>query len=270
MAKIGSRFVEHCKLFEAVGLLILLVAWGLSWNSVQRWQNADDAYQGSVASFNDATDKATADLLIAYEGAVTRATAGLAIDYSQPGAAVRAAWHSAEVRHLALLQVFNDYARAGQMIKLSMDAAQREDLRVPLPLDSLNDYRERVRIALLPSIDLAKGSFKNQFPTEEEFSLEQAAQANEAVSLLLSKRFDVVNQVASGIRAERRKASRFYQIAYCIGGILLVVGKILEDRRNNRPPVSQVAQPAAVGATASLAEEVARPASAEQQPSGVA
>lgn len=266
MPKIGSWLSDHCKLFEALGLLILLVAWGLSWNSVQRWQSADDTYQGSVASFNDATDKATADLLVAYESAVTRATASSAIDYSQPDAVVRAAWRSSEVRHLALAQAFNGYARADQMIRLAIDAAQREDLHVPLKLDRLDAHRERVRVALLPSIDLAKGSFKNQFPTEEEFSLEQAARVNEAVSLFLSKRFEVVNQVGSAIRAERSNASRSYRLAYCIGAVLLVAGKLLEDWRNNRRPVSQAAQPAAAEAEVALSGEVATPVSADQQP----
>jgi hypothetical protein len=219
------------KLWEAIGLLVILLAWGLEWRSVRKWEDAYNVYWRFLITFNQAAYTGEDQLARKFELAINRSVQHSELNLHDPFSAYSAAWEHAEVRQLWFNQSMFAVETLGEFAKNISQMAKRYGLREPPALSSLEDRRLKLLEELKRVIDPnSLTSSVPPVPTVMSVPVARAAQFRGDIRKLVSASIAPLNELGDAIELKGRSSSRYYAVAFLFGSLILVAAKTTEWR----------------------------------------
>jgi hypothetical protein len=222
------KVFKHFKLFEGIGLTLILLSWGANWYSVRRWGDIESSYWRFIETFHRATDDASDDIGQKLQFAISRAVGAKEIDYSKPDGAYIASWYSAEVRKLWLASATNGFYKADNTLREVIKVSNEQALAVDINLSQLNTLREEARGSLAILIDPEKGAMARQVPSDKDITPFDAVKIDNKVRAFNAAMTQPINEIGQAIKASKNDSSKIYVIIFVFGTIFVVSAKIFE------------------------------------------
>jgi len=214
---------------EAIGLLLVLIAWGLEWQSVKKWDNAYENYVRFVTSFNQAIYAADDQFARQFEFAVNRSVQQIKLDPHDRFSAYKKAWEYAEVRQLWLEQFLLELKGLEELSKNISEMSARYGLSVPLTLKSIENGRAQLQNGLRELVH--PDDMSSQSPRifgSTAISFEHTLKLRRKVRELVSASIAPLNELGEAMRLKSGSASKLHGLLFLLGSLLLVGAKLME------------------------------------------
>ena len=220
---------KSSKFWEAIGLLLILVAWVLEWQSVRKWDEAYNVYWKFFTTFNQAIYTADDQVGRQFQFAISRSVQQIKLDPYDPYTAYRAAWGYAEVRKLWFEQCMLEVRGVEEFMKNISQISSRYGLRVPPTLSSIEDKRIKLLDKLKALIDPNDANSKvSPIPKAEVISINQAEHLRREVIELVSASINPLNELREMIEQKSRSSSKWHSFFFMLGSVLLVAAKLVD------------------------------------------
>jgi hypothetical protein len=227
-----SRILRHFKLFEAFGLLLILCAWGLSWNSVERWSTArsevDSAVELNLRSYTGSQITANVRL----EAAVTRTSMrNLEREESDPKTNYEMAWESSEVKQ------YWSYRLQNELFSLSFlrESMGELDKKYDLGLEGeLREIRARINSAesRLKLPEIGKRSAPAAIEIPAHISITEANDIETSLSSIYLEELRLVDRARHCMEKRRSASLNLYRFLFFLGTVVVVASKIADWRKS--------------------------------------
>jgi hypothetical protein len=250
MLRLNGRGVSKKKLINGFGVLLVLGAWFLEWNSMNYWKRAVEEFYHNVGELSRMSSQIAISSEIREEASIARAVRYESSDPVNPFHFFELAWKNPEVRYewirdtvsatevqVTLIELVEGTLKEHGMLipdDLSAQKVQLRELKQAI-LKGLNDT-SRKRLAgssVFPS-DSENSSYlvmnqdKGLLVDPSRLEASEALRINGNLQALQTNLSRPVNQVASALRDRSEKASHRHKWVFALGSILLLTAAFLE------------------------------------------
>jgi hypothetical protein len=226
---------RNFRLMEALGMLFVLVAWGLNWTSVERWSAAQTSHERVVEEIMQTYHHVQITANVVLESAISRASvASTAPNATSDLPPYQRAWHSADVRRAWLQRASNGGMQLDLLISALHDTDEQYRLLLGTRIVRLREDFSPIE-QRLQSFSAQKGWIPVPSFDEDALSAKGAGDMDRNVGKLAEQAFIVHEEVLNAIAARRKLSTRIYNTVFFIGTFLIIVSKILEWQIGRRP-----------------------------------
>lgn len=223
---------RHCRLFEAAGMVLVLLAWWLNWLANDRWAEAYSAHDRLVRDLvqlqGHAQISANVGLDVALRGSSIQSRSS---EDSSSLQTYQRTWASREARQ-AWLQRSHDDVFGLRLLETRIEQMNSKYRIVPHAwIDSLGGVltplEQRLQSVVGPGLQgwIATPSFR-----ENVLTAEAAREIDQQLLSLSEQAFALSNQMSEALTRRRHLSSMIYTTLFFMGSALLILAKTLEWR----------------------------------------
>lgn len=229
------------KLWEAIGLFLILSAWILEWRSVRKWEEAEKVTQEFYKSLFNVIGGVDDHFARQFQFALSRAVQNITLDPNDISHAYRVAWKNAEVRKIWFDQSMFNLRGVKELTKNISKVSSRYGLGLPKTQEGIESRYSNLIEELNKSINPEKRiSNRTSIPNDVVVTPERAVQLRGKINELISDSINPLNELLKTIRMKIRSNSRLHGALFMIGSIFLISAKIIEWRIEKSTASTQV------------------------------
>jgi hypothetical protein len=220
--------MKHLKLFEAIGLALILVAWGLEWNSYKKYESAISSF---VERFNTMQNAYIAKQQLAeigFNSAMTRAI--IISDPKKMNLLIvnnmhSEAWKSEEVRSRWLQKIINNIFEFDLYIK----HFEKFNTQYKFGFEEkIRKYHEEFNDIKRPLAKLGNIDPHAVLSISEKFTVVDALGVERLFDPLSEMNMEFLTDIISELNKRKTKRLFIYELMYIFGSMSLITPKILE------------------------------------------
>jgi len=225
-------FVKHIKLFEAIGLALLLLSWALDWNNFKKY----DEGLSQFTYTHKAIQEAYARTYNSSEGKLNNAITRAIIIFNSPKMRLNNykdtfndSWKYHDVRKYWTELYVNQLIKFQQNIKTYKNMNTRFSLELEVDIESLIKKIEPLEKQLHNATGTHNRSH-NVFIISDASKSEIVPQFDKYLQVMDDDCLAIDKKIFSRLNDNKRKWSIIYKIMYGMGALLMILPKIMEWR----------------------------------------
>lgn len=209
------------KLWEAIGLFLVLLAWTLEWQSLRKWEQVEKRTMEFITSFTQAVGAADDRFERQFQFATSRAVQNITLDPKDINHAYITAWKYAEVRKALFDQTMANLLGVQELLKNISQISSRNSLDLPKTYGGIEvRYKD-----LMEEL--------NRSANGAAITPDQVAQLRGKISELIIDSIKPLNELLETIRMKIRLNSQRHGALFVLGSFFLIAAKLIgwwEDR----------------------------------------
>jgi hypothetical protein len=231
--------MKHYRLIEAAGMFLVLLAWALSWISLERWTGARNSHTQYIQMVSQAHDHGGITANVRLEAAVIRDFVNRNVKpanasgwelYAEawPSSDVRQAWMFRASHNIGGLQLLAD-----NMVDLNSTYTLGEQEELRQLRASILQVLKRLDLAVTPA---RLGNGRPPAPAIEKLSADEADKTELELSIIAERAFRIAEVLLNKIEDRRTSTSRLYTQIFIVGSMFLIAAKVINWRNDLKPP----------------------------------
>lgn len=227
--------MKHYRLLEATGMFLVLLAWGLSWISLEHWTSARNLHTRYIQMISEAHDHGGITANVRLEAAVIRDFVNRNVKpENRSGWELYAqAWPSSDVRQAWMFRAYHNVGGLQLLADNMADFDSKYDLgeqgEIKQLRASISQVSKRLELAVAPG---QLGNGRPPAPALEKLSADEADSTELALGALAERAFRIAGVLLDEIEKRRISTSRLYTQIFIIGSMLLIAAKVINWRND--------------------------------------
>ena len=227
--------MKHYRLIEAAGMFLVLLAWALSWISLERWTRARNLHTQYIQMISQAHDHGGITANVRLEAAVIRDFVNRDVKPANPSGweLYAQAWSSSDVRQAWMFRTSHNIGGllllGDNMADLNSSYALGEQEELRQLRASILQVSKRLELAVAPA---GLGNGRPPAPAIEKLSADEADKTEIALGTLAEQAFGIAGVLLNKIEDRRISTSRLYTQIFIIGSMFLIAAKVINWRND--------------------------------------
>jgi hypothetical protein len=227
--------MKYIKLFESIGLILILLSWSLEWHNNEKWNNEYENFNYFISSSQSAFVGNLIQGLINYNRVVNQAVDNSKINPNAIDSALRLSWYSATVRMLWFERVNRKSHYLDTWIDAAIKLNNKHKFNLGEDLYNLNKKIYDIRNELAKYVDDNNISLKySHIPNKNKLSFSQSLTIESEINNLQQEVVAKINDILKAIKSKKQFWFCVYLMSFGVGSFLLIVCKLFEWRKDKK------------------------------------